>query len=251
MACRSCSRRRTETDDYDRLLVVDDPRSIATFLSAALQPAVTAPESSIREGGFEPPPPDSKSGSLPVSRFPSGAEGEGVEPPRLIARPISSRVPSPIGLPFLSEHLQLVEMPSIRAPAGGVEPPIVALTGRRLSIRPHRYHDLFAAPRPRIGMAGFEPAISCSRSRRIEPGFPTSRTKCPAGVEPALPPWQGDRLPLHHGHCFPKPNFQGNKKHRVGLEPTLPHYGCGVLAAGRPVLFFEWDQRGSNPHPPG
>ena len=25
-------------------------------------------------------------------------------------------------------------------------------------------------------MAGFEPAISCSRSRRIEPGFPTSRT---------------------------------------------------------------------------
>ena len=109
----------------------------------------------IREGGFELPPPDSKSGSLPVSRFPraprgsrtrlSGlgsprltarpgthqpslrvrdrgfeprspgwkpgvvpldqsrglqAEGEGVEPSRLIARPGSSRVPSPFGLPF-------------------------------------------------------------------------------------------------------------------------------------------------------
>ncbi len=82
----------------------------------------------LREGGFEPPPPDSKSGSLPVSRFPSRsgigdsnpgrlvgsqeschwtnpaefpkAEGEGVEPSRLIARPSSSRVPSPIGLPF-------------------------------------------------------------------------------------------------------------------------------------------------------
>ena len=26
------------------------------------------------------------------------------------------------------------------------------------------------------------------------------------------------------------------REHRVGLEPTLPHYGCGVLAAGRPVL---------------
>src|SRR5208337_5492503 len=115
----------------------------------------------IREGGFEPPPPDSKSGSLPLSRFPraprgsrtrlSGlgsprltarpgthqtllrvrdrgfeprspgwkpgvmpldrsrglqAEGEGVEPSRLRAppegwsRPVSSRVPSPFGLPF-------------------------------------------------------------------------------------------------------------------------------------------------------
>ena len=114
--------------------------------------SVTSP---IREGGFEPPPPDSKSGSLPVSRFPSTlppwlppypalratlpigeegivrdrgfeprlpgwkpgvvpldqsrgvassgprAEGEGVEPSRLIARPSSNRVPSPIGLPFL------------------------------------------------------------------------------------------------------------------------------------------------------
>ena len=25
------------------------------------------------------------------------------------------------------------------------------------------------------------------------------------------------------------------REHRVGLEPTLPHYECGVLAAGRPV----------------
>ena len=56
---------------------------------------------------------------------------------------------------------------SCEAPAGGVEPPIVALTGRRLTVRPHRYRT--------VGMAGFEPAISCSRSRRIEPGFPTSR----------------------------------------------------------------------------
>ena len=37
-------------------------------------------------------------------------------------------------------------------------------------------------------------------------------------------------------------------EHRVGLEPTSPHYGCGILAAGRPVLVIQWDQRGSNPH---
>lgn len=36
------------------------------------------------------------------------------------------------------------------------------------------------------------------------------------------------------------------KKHRVGLEPTFPHYGCGVLAAERPVHFSQWDQRDLN-----
>jgi hypothetical protein len=98
-------------------------------------------------------------------------------------------------------------------------------------------------------MAGFEPAISCSRSRRIEPGFPTSRTKCPAGVEPALPPWQGDRLPLHHGHSLAKPNCQGIGEHRVGLEPTSPHYGCGVLATRRPVLITGVGPEGLEPSP--
>jgi hypothetical protein len=43
--------------------------------SVASLPTVTAPESSIREEGFEPPPPDSKSGSLPVSRFPRAPRG--------------------------------------------------------------------------------------------------------------------------------------------------------------------------------
>jgi hypothetical protein len=45
------------------------------------------------------------------------------------------------------------------------------------------------------------------------PGFPTSRVvsfcdKCPAGVEPARPPWQGGRLPLHHGHDRYRPTCQ-------------------------------------------
>ena len=42
-----------------------------------------------------------------------------------------------------------------------------------------------------------------------------------------------------------------SREHRVGLEPTFPHYGCGVLAAERPVPDFQWDQRGSNSHLPG
>ena len=58
----------------------------------------------------------------------------------------------------------------------------------------------FCRPAAKIGVAGLEPAVSCSRSRRISHLSHTPR-KCPAGVEPARSPWQGERLPLHHGHC--------------------------------------------------
>ena len=65
--------------------------------------------------------------------------------------------------------------------------------------------------------------FSCSRSRRISQAFPhpeSSIEKCPAGVEPAHPPWQSGRLPLHHGHTSLSPNCQRDREHRVGLEPT-------------------------------
>src|SRR6516164_9683585 len=161
----------------------------------------------VREGGFEPPPPDSKSGGLPVSRFPRAprgsrthlsdlaspcltarpgthqrllrvrdrgveprspgwkpgvvpldqsrkkqAEGEGVEPSRLIARPGSGRVPSPIGLSFR----------------------VLSSGGRnRTCVPPVNSRVLVPARTPpeskvqTVGMAGFEPAISCSQGRRI------------------------------------------------------------------------------------
>ena len=93
-----------------------------------------------------------------------------------------------------------------------------------------------------IGMAGFEPALSCSRSRRISQAFPRPElyvrvtSKCPAGVEPALPPWQGSRLPLHHGHVR-QHRLVKEAGHRVGFEPTSPPHEGGVLAAGPPVQF--------------
>ena len=55
----------------------------------------------------------------------------------------------------------------------------------------------------------------------------------PAGVEPALPPWQGGRLPLHHGRCrcagLPKivraPGWDSNPRLRApkarGFAATL------------------------------
>jgi hypothetical protein len=40
----------------------------------------------------------------------------------------------------------------------------------------------------------------------------------PAGVEPALPPWQGDRLPLHHGRDV---EFQSTQQlGPEGFEPS-------------------------------
>ncbi len=106
--------------------------------SAASLPAATAPDHrrfvgfdtsghhQVRGGGFEPPSPGPRPGGLPLadprvrparveparpvrnagaSADRPGtrgveAEGEGVEPPRLNARPFSKRLPSPIGLPF-------------------------------------------------------------------------------------------------------------------------------------------------------
>ena len=59
---------------------------------------------SVAQGGVEPPASLGLSkGGLPVAyraAFVRSAEGEGVEPPRLVARPGSVRVPSPVGLPF-------------------------------------------------------------------------------------------------------------------------------------------------------
>ena len=64
------------------------------------------------------------------------------------ARPGSSGVPSPVGLPFRS----------LKAPVGGIEPPIIGLTGRRLTVWPHRIMS--------VRTAGIEPAFSCSQGTR-------------------------------------------------------------------------------------
>ena len=117
----------------------------------------TAVSLQVRGGGVEPPSPGSRPGSLPLadprsrSRAPCGnrtrfaslegwrlcrsakgtcvvkAEGEGVEPSRLIARPLSGRLPSPVGLPFR------------KAAVAGIEPATRRLTGARpYQHRPHR-----------------------------------------------------------------------------------------------------------------
>ena len=218
----------------------------------------------VRGGGFEPPSSWFKARQPTVSRSPTvrsalresnppgqlgrlaplplgqghediEAEGEGVEPSRLIARLFSRQLPSPIGLPFRIE---------LRRQESNLRPP--RLTAR-LPV-PAR-----APPQCRVGAAGFEPALSCSRSRRIARLSHTLKSHESAQRESNPHFRHGKAVGYRYimGTHRRSPNCQRDREHRVGLEPTSPHYGCGVFAARRPVLASEWDQRDSNPHLPG
>jgi hypothetical protein len=106
-----------------------------------------------------------------------------------------------------------------------------------------------------VGTAGFEPALSCSRSRRISQTFlhPES-TRSPTSAQRESNPH------VRHGEAvgyryimgtIAVPELSKSGEHRVGLEPTSPPYEGGVFAARRPVLASRWDWRGSNPHRTG
>ena len=133
-----------------------------------------------------------RAGCRHPSACPSGihqAPGEGLEPPRR-GRLINSEVRLPFRHPGngkLCTYEEIVD----RRRAGHC---FCSTFSSLLS--PAQF---FAALAEKIGVAGLEPAVSCSRSRRISHLSHTPR-KCPARVELARSPWQGDRLPLHHGH---------------------------------------------------
>jgi hypothetical protein len=111
--------------------------------SVASLPAATAPESSIREGGFEPPPPDSKSGSLPVSRFPRAPRGSRTRlsdlgSPCLAARPrtLCSSPNSRFQMPD-----SRYEKPDSRIRAGsGIRTPVAWLEARSRAAGPIPQH---------------------------------------------------------------------------------------------------------------
>ena len=144
--------------------------------SVASLPAATTPESLFREGGFEPPPPDSKSGSLPVSRFPRRKERELNPQGSSLARVRvgcrrQSACPSCTSICRWQSRITQLKIEHRREESN---------LHRRLNRAPP-YRWATPVLSSTVGMAGFEPAISCSRSRRIEPGFPTSRIEVPSG----------------------------------------------------------------------
>ena len=193
--------------------------------SQASLPTATAPDQSfiktptftsqVRGEGIEPPLPGSKPGSLPLAdprssvqlKCPAGVEpawpawkaGASAARPRARTSQGGRR-----GSRTLKAHRSTVfetaaianwlALPYSRAAVAGIEPASGRLTARLpYQHRPHRnmYQSAWSdlnrrSPAPEAGGI---------------PGFPTRRIiqKHPAGVEPARPPWQGSRLPLHHG----------------------------------------------------
>lgn len=88
---------------------------------------------------------------------------------------------------------------SLTAAEAGIEPASGRVTA--VCAYQHEHHRIKYSFR----IAGFEPAISHSSGTRRVPGkhdphsLHSETRKRPVGVEPTRPPWQGDRLPLHHG----------------------------------------------------
>src|SRR4029077_3670627 len=96
----------------------------------------------------------------PRARFFIKAEGEGVEPSRLIARRFSKPLPSPVSLPFR------------KAPATGIEP-----VSGRLTAACSYQHELH---RNKVSVVRFELTISCAQGRRI-PRLSYTLHKAPSG----------------------------------------------------------------------
>ena len=158
--------------------------------------------------------------------------------------------------------------PSVVVSCGGRNRTYVTAVNSRLPV-PTR-----DPPHHSVRTAGFEPAISCARSTRIPRLSHVLNQERPAGVEPALPPWQGSRLPLHHGRlsCFqlskiestgrdsnPRSRFTGAVSWPlddqcllsvgpVGIEPTSSGLRdrCITLSATVPCQSARWEL---NPRP--
>ena len=81
-----------------------------------------------------------------------------------------------------------------------------------------------------VRTAGFEPAISCARGTRNPRLSHVLKNERPAGIEPALPPWQGSRLPLHHGRLSVTTKLSNskstgpdsNRRHRITGAESWP-----------------------------
>lgn len=129
----------------------------------------------------------------------------------------------------------------------------------RDSLRGNRKPVVATLAPGKVGVAGFEPAFSWSQARRIPQTFPHPDhagssfriIKCPAGVEPAHPPWQGGRRPLHHGHfvCvrivkeIESTGWDSNPRRRLTRAVSSPlDNQCAI---------WQWDRRESNPHSAG
>ncbi len=133
---------------------------------------------------------------------------------------------------------------SLRAAVAGFEPAYVSLTASRLTIGPHRTTDLHEGentqrelnPHLRPGKAVRCRYVMGAGSVRSN-GPPMSRedrstfSRCRRRWT-AREVFEGSKNP---DRVVKEQCPTGGRNHRVGLEPTSPHYECGVFAARPPV----------------
>ena len=155
-------------------------------------------------------------------------------------------------------------MTSIRRSCGDRNRTCVTTVNSRLPVPARTPPQCFA-----VSVVGFEPTVSCPRSTRISRLSYTLLKKwivdserkltishllqlfpihCPLStssstqreLNPHLRPGETVRCRYVMGASSPgRVVKEQSAEHRVGLEPTLPHYGCGVFAAKRPVRVRE------------
>ena len=146
-----------------------------------------------------------------VQSFPLSAEGEGVEPSRLIARPISNRVPSPFGLPFRIPDHHASERKS------------------RTSAASTRLEWTAGESNPDFLVAGQASSRWTSSPSCLQKGPPENRTRSPS--LPREECSEHTRGPFH----------RIQPSHEVipeGVEPPFPLCKRGVVAIGpRDVCF--------------
>src|SRR5476651_2134286 len=97
-------------------------------------------------------------------------------------------------------------------------------------------------------MVGFEPTVLCSRSTRISKLSHILIKSAQRESNPHFRHGKAAGCRYIMGASNRWSNCQ-RTEHRVGLEPTSPHYGCGILAAGLPVLFVQVGSEGLEPSP--
>ena len=156
----------------------------------------------VREGGFEPPPPDSKSGSLPVSRFPRAPRGSRTRlsdlgSPRLTARPGTHQPSLRVrdrGVEPRSPGWKpgVVPLDQSRETAGGRRGSRTLKAHRSPGFEPGAVAHRLALPNRRAPAAGIEPASprltagysyqhELHRNRRVrQSGWPDSNRRSPA-----------------------------------------------------------------------
>ena len=189
----------------------------------ALRTAPRGRNKSVVPDGIEPPLPGCKPGVVTVGPQDQNhlvshtVPGVGIEPTPLGSKPsitTSSDYPGMHertqqsgrrGSRTLKAHRSTVfetaaiahwlALPNSQAAAAGIEPAKWRLTGARLY--QHRLH------RNRMTNNQF-PNDQRKQLQNVRLiigawSFSHSQLKRPVGVEPTLPPWQGSRLPLHHG----------------------------------------------------